>query len=72
METSIGKQKRSASCPKCGGENELGPRVMIGEVVDCAACGRALEVASLDPLVLETFHNVDEDEEDLTGFEASR
>jgi lysine biosynthesis protein LysW len=72
VEASIGNQKRSAACPKCGGPNELDARSLIGEFFDCPGCGRTLEVASPEPLVLEVFHNVEEDEEDLQGFEARR
>jgi lysine biosynthesis protein LysW len=67
---SIGNPKRSASCPKCGAANALPGRVMIGELFACASCRRNLEVASLEPLALEAFHNVEEDEEELEGFGA--
>ena len=70
MTASIGSQKRSASCPKCGAVNVLPGRVMIGELFACPSCRRNLEVASLEPLALEVFHNVEEDEEDLEGFGA--
>jgi len=38
---------------------------MIGEVFRCRNCGTQLEVASTDPLFLETLAKVDEDEEDF-------
>lgn len=39
-------------------------RLLIGEVFGCAKCGAPLEVASPDPLELEPFARVDEEEED--------
>jgi lysine biosynthesis protein LysW len=41
--------------------------MMIGEVFDCAACGMTLEVANLEPLVLEEFARIEEEEEDFEG-----
>jgi len=38
---------------------------MIGEVFGCGSCGTQLEVASTDPLILETLAKVEEDEEDF-------
>ncbi len=43
-------------------------RVMIGEVFDCNLCRRPLEVASLEPLALEPFRRIEEDEEDRRDF----
>jgi lysine biosynthesis protein LysW len=71
VQAPIRTEARSVSCPKCGGVNTLPARVMIGELFACPACRRTLEVASLEPLALEGFHNVENDEEDLEGFEAN-
>ena len=65
MTTSTGTQFRTASCPDCAGEVRLVGRLMIGEVFRCRNCGTQLEVASTDPLFLETLAKVDEDEEDF-------
>ncbi len=42
---------------------------MIGEVFGCTRCGAQLEVASVEPLLLEPMAKVEEDESDLQGFE---
>jgi lysine biosynthesis protein LysW len=39
--------------------------MMIGEVFGCERCGAQVEVASTDPLELEPFAKVEEDEEDF-------
>jgi lysine biosynthesis protein LysW len=38
---------------------------MIGEVCGCGSCGTQMEVASIDPLIVETLAKVEEDEEDF-------
>ena len=63
--TSTETQSRTASCPVCSGKVRLVGRLMIGEVLRCSNCGTQLEVASTDPLVMETLARVDEDEEDF-------
>ena len=65
MTSSARTQSRTASCPDCGGEVRLVSRLMIGEVFGCGSCGTQLEVASTDPLILETLAKVEEDEEDF-------
>jgi len=40
-------------------------RLLIGEVFGCSRCGAQLEVASVEPLVLEPFARIEEEEEDL-------
>ena len=47
----------------------LDGRPLIGEVVDCPQCRATLEVASIHPLVLEPFARIEEEEEDLRGFD---
>lgn len=61
MASSIERKTRAAACKVCGGEVALEGRAMIGEVVDCAACGAQLEVAGIDPLALEELAKVDDD-----------
>jgi lysine biosynthesis protein LysW len=63
--TSTSNQARTASCPHCGREVRLSGRLMIGEVFGCGSCHAQLEVASTDPLTLETLAKVEEDEEDF-------
>jgi lysine biosynthesis protein LysW len=64
-ETSTRLQIRTAPCPDCGAEVRLVGRVLIGEVFGCGRCGAQLEVASSDPVVLEPFARVEEDEQDF-------
>lgn len=52
-------------CPLCDAEVRLAGRLLIGEVFGCSRCGAQLEVASLEPLGLEPFARVEEEEEDL-------
>ncbi|MCZ6597459.1 MAG: lysine biosynthesis protein LysW [Planctomycetota bacterium] len=54
-----------APCPKCGREVELDQRMLVGEVVTCEYCAAHLEVAELDPLRLERWARIEEDEEDF-------
>ena len=56
---------RASLCPVCESELRLLGRLLIGEVFGCGRCGAQLEVASLEPLVLEPFARVEEEEEDL-------
>jgi lysine biosynthesis protein LysW len=51
-----------AACCRCGGEVVVAERVMVGEALDCPSCQAPLEVAELDPLVLERRARVEEDE----------
>ena len=55
----------AAHCPVCKGEVRLLGRLLIGEVFGCATCKAQLEVASLEPLLLEPFARIEEEEEDL-------
>ena len=63
--TSTVTEPRAACCPDCGGEVGLVGRLMIGEVCGCVSCGGQLEVASTDPLILESLAKVEDDEEDF-------
>lgn len=65
MEPSTQTLSRSARCPSCHGEVRLAERPLIGEVFGCGRCHAQLEVASADPLELEPFAKVEEDEEDF-------
>jgi len=56
---------RASICPVCNVELRLLGRLLIGEVFGCGRCEAPLEVASLEPLVLEPFARVEEEEEDL-------
>jgi lysine biosynthesis protein LysW len=58
-------ETRASLCPLCDAEVRLMGRLLIGEVIGCGRCGAQLEVASLQPLSLEPFARVDEEEEDL-------
>jgi lysine biosynthesis protein LysW len=55
---------RTAACPECGGEVRLVGRLLIGEVFGCGHCKAQVEVANLEPLVLEPFARVDEEVRD--------
>lgn len=57
-----------ATCAACGGDFRLTGRLMIGEVFQCESCRAQLEVADLDPPVLEPLAKIEEDEEDFEGF----
>ncbi len=59
---------RPATCRQCGASFQVEERVMIGEVLECGACRAPLEVASIDPLVLEPFARIEAEEEDFEGF----
>ena len=63
--TTTGIITRASLCPVCDTEMRLWGRVLIGEVFGCGRCGAQLEVASYEPLVLEPFARVEEEEEDL-------
>lgn len=65
MESSIQLMSKTARCPGCGGEVRLVGRLLIGEVFGCGQCGAQLEVASSDPVELEPFARVEEEEEDF-------
>ena len=56
---------RAARCPCCGDAVCLAGRPLIGEICGCDRCGTQLEVASIDPLMLELLAKVDEDEGDF-------
>ncbi len=44
---------------------DLDGRLMIGEVFNCGTCGATLEVANIEPLILEPFAKIEEDAEDF-------
>ena len=56
---------RATLCPVCNAEVRLTGRLLVGEVFGCSACRAPLEVASPEPLVLEPFARIEEEEEDL-------
>jgi len=56
---------KSARCPDCGGEVRLVGRLLIGEVFGCGKCGAQIEVASSDPLELEPFARIEQEEDDF-------
>lgn len=62
METTTRLKASTAKCPACGAEVRLFGRLLIGEVFGCGQCAAQLEVASTDPVVLEPFARVDEEE----------
>ena len=51
-----------ATCPRCEGGFGLKGRLMIGEVFDCPHCGAPLEIAELEPLAIEPFARIDDEE----------
>lgn len=53
----------AALCPICRSEVRLLGRLLIGEVLGCGRCGAQLEVASPDPLELEPFARIEEEED---------
>jgi lysine biosynthesis protein LysW len=65
VETSTRLLTSTALCPDCGGEVRLVGRLLIGEVFGCALCGAQIEVASSDPVELEPFAKVEQEEEDF-------
>jgi len=62
LETTTRIEVRSAHCPACKAQLQLGGRQMIGEVYGCGQCGAQLEVASTEPLLLEPLARIDEQE----------
>ncbi len=56
-------------CSQCTAIVRLSGRLMIGEVLDCSACGAPLEVARVDPPRLVPFARIEEEPEDFAGFE---
>jgi len=71
MEVSARQRIATTACSACGREVRLTGRVMIGEVFGCGSCDAQLEVASLDPLVLEPLAKVDEDRDEDPDANAS-
>ncbi len=65
MESTTQLLTKSALCPECGAEVRLVGRLLIGEVFGCSQCKAQIEVASCDPLELEPFAKVEEEEEDF-------
>lgn len=48
-------------CAECGAELALPDGLEAGEIVDCATCGTELEVISVEPLVVDTAPDLEED-----------
>lgn len=45
----------TVTCPACDQTIDVDEDVELSEVIVCESCDRELEVASLDPVVLEEF-----------------
>lgn len=48
-------------CIECGAEVGLHHDVEIGEIVDCGTCGAELEVIGIDPILVDTAPELEED-----------
>ena len=48
-------------CVECGAELTLHDDLEVGEIVDCATCGAELEVIDVDPVVLDTAPELQDD-----------
>ena len=48
-------------CVECGAELSLPDDLEAGEIVDCATCGTELEVIAVDPPVVDTAPDLEED-----------
>jgi alpha-aminoadipate carrier protein LysW len=48
-------------CVECGAELTLHDDLEVGEIVDCATCGAELEVIDVDPVVLDSAPELQED-----------
>jgi lysine biosynthesis protein LysW len=63
-----------ATCPECDAEIEIDDDdledLQIGDAFECADCGSALRVATLDPLEFDI--DDDEDEDDEAGEEKEK
>jgi alpha-aminoadipate carrier protein LysW len=54
-------QKLALKCLECEAEVTLPEDAVIGEIVPCGECGCEMEVASLDPVMLELAPDIEED-----------
>ncbi len=50
-----------ADCIECGAEISLHHEVETGEIVDCGTCGAELEVVGVDPILVDTAPELEED-----------
>jgi len=50
-----------ADCIECGAEISLHHEVETGEIVDCDTCGAELEVIGVDPILVDTAPELEED-----------
>lgn len=48
-------------CVECGAELSLPEDAEVGEIVDCTTCGSELEVVDVDPIIVETAPELEED-----------
>ncbi|MEW6328555.1 MAG: lysine biosynthesis protein LysW [Candidatus Micrarchaeota archaeon] len=50
-----------AECPECAGSVTVKPNTEVGEILTCPDCGAKLEVAGINPTVLQKAPEVQED-----------
>ena len=50
-----------AECVECGADVTLHDDLEVGEILDCETCGAELEVVDVNPPVLETAPELEED-----------
>ena len=50
-----------ANCVECGANLGLGSSVIIGEILECPACGVELEVVQISPVRIEVAPEIEED-----------
>ncbi len=60
MTTTTQTQRRTPRCPECTDEIPLDDP-LLGELIDCPACGSELEVRGLDPLEVAPAPEIEED-----------
>ena len=51
----------TSDCFICGQPLPLGDNLMLGELVDCGACGTEFEISAIDPLAMIEAPSVGED-----------
>ena len=63
--------RQEGRCLECGGEMQMDERLLVGEVLECGACGTTLEVVQLEPLELAPLAKVEEEAEDFADWSPS-